>query len=594
MNDQAKDQNLLAVWENGKLKAARASSIIKVYITYSLFTIPLGWAISFVSVFDDDSRSGTDLLLSIFFDMDAWEFSILIIVSIAYVSVLLSLYSELTYTSHVLMSRETIKELPRESKDVIQNLIKDICEQLNINVNSIHFWVNFRSYHFSPSIVEHKNKINLFLPLAFFKILNKYPREARAMLAHELAHVSQKDTKLWLFASGYVRSIEILLPVNIGIFLTSIFIIVHNYTELIVDLEYNTLGSMFLSIVYHLQALTDLSGGIIVAGVPQSIPVLLLFLFFRHVRKMRHRSEYLADLASSIFVGGEYLRRILKRYDPEINKNRDSFTVHPTVYDRIKSLKKHNALSNSDRNVEGEQSSALMIRQNTLVRNVAEHLVSIRSYVGLFERNIYGINFYFAIGFLMANILSMLNFTFLVDSPVGSIYSLRPIEFYFVNFIYDTLASTLLLFISYSISKNWLLPLVWGFVNIVIRTGARNTLNAFLSFELFLPTLPNMLIIFLDGFLFMAALILTIRYFGLRLWSLTFGITLSLLLPKIAYPFLGIGYFNAKVIKGVIITGILYGAFIYSAFYLYFKRKFQSLGDIKLGDNLNNKSELWA
>lgn len=310
-------QNRLIVWETGKKKAAGASRLVKLYIYFNLIIgVPFTWFSSFNSFTKANSA----------IEVEALAFSTLVVLSFALILTLISLYFEVSYFQRILKQKDIIKELPDHNKNIIKILINDLCTSMKIDIGSINFWINYRSYDFSPSIVEYKGKVHLILPLAFFKICSAHQQEAKAILAHELAHISQKDSNLWLLASAYVRSImEILFPTNIGIMLTSLavnFQITNEYTQ----------ESLSESVILFLV----IAAGTAIAG---SIVTLPMYLFLRHIRRMRHRSEYLADLAATIFASREHLCKALERYNFTKNEDKGNFfSVHPTLDNRMKQI----------------------------------------------------------------------------------------------------------------------------------------------------------------------------------------------------------------------------------------------------------------
>ena len=63
--------------------------------------------------------------------------------------------------------------------------------------NKIIYWLSPRNTGCLPSIFMTGKVANLILPLGFIYMSGKHAEHAKAILAHEFAHIKQDDTKLW-------------------------------------------------------------------------------------------------------------------------------------------------------------------------------------------------------------------------------------------------------------------------------------------------------------------------------------------------------------------------------------------------------------
>ena len=103
---------------------------------------------------------------------------------------------EIHHFQHSVRKRVFLKIADANIVASIANAVDILKLEMNIN-NKINFWLSPRNTGCLPSIVMTGRVANLVLPLGFIYLSGKYAEQAKAILAHEFAHIKQDDTKLW-------------------------------------------------------------------------------------------------------------------------------------------------------------------------------------------------------------------------------------------------------------------------------------------------------------------------------------------------------------------------------------------------------------
>jgi Zn-dependent protease with chaperone function len=197
---------------------------------------------------------------------------------------------------------EFTQQLDRTDAPELWGILDQLQDQMGIQAAEVSVIVSTRNYGDSPSVIDVEGRPRLVVPLGFFKMLGRAPGAAKAMLAHELAHVVQHDTKLWLLATAYLKGLKLIfLPFTIFAFLavslTSVMWMLGNKEQP----EY-TRSSLPTS-QEGLRTRNE-KADVITQPILAGLQILLLLAFARGVRQMRNRSEQAADLAAVIFLGG--------------------------------------------------------------------------------------------------------------------------------------------------------------------------------------------------------------------------------------------------------------------------------------------------
>jgi hypothetical protein len=221
------------------------------------------------------------------------------------------------------VASDTLLELNEGQGGGFWALLEELCACMGVDFRKVRVRLATRNYDVGPSVIEHEDVTFLVIPLGFFKLLEVDREAARAILAHELAHVCQGDTNLWLLSESYLTAIrKFLMPLAI---LTSFISLA---------LCFGALSSIsYYADSYEVAAIRRAS----LAGIIQSFgqPVLLL-AFTYSVRKLRRRSEELADMAGVVFAGPSPLLRALAPYYTRgiLSQESSIFSSHPNMRER--------------------------------------------------------------------------------------------------------------------------------------------------------------------------------------------------------------------------------------------------------------------
>jgi hypothetical protein len=235
---------------------------------------------------------------------------------------------------HCRVVGELTQQLARTDAPELWQILDELQDRMGIQAAHVTVIVATRNYGDSPSVIDVEGCPRLVVPLGFFKVLGQAPGAAKAMLAHELAHVSQHDTRLWLLATAYLKGLKwLLLPYAIFAFLavslTSVLWVSRNKEQP----EY-TQSSLPTS--QEGLRMRDEKADVITQPILAGLQILLLLAFARSVRQMRNRSEQAADLAAEIFAGDEELQYALEPHRHA--KQAEWFSIHPAPLQRLQRI----------------------------------------------------------------------------------------------------------------------------------------------------------------------------------------------------------------------------------------------------------------
>jgi hypothetical protein len=160
---------------------------------------------------------------------------------------------------------------------------------------------------------------------------------------------------------------------------------------------------------------------------------------------------------------------------------------------------------------------------------VLEERQDIRDLADLMDPGMFGIRAGAGLAFPAAR-LSALLLQLLALAPLGYVLEVALFKIALGQILIGVLTGVLFVAAGSLIRRSWVLPVVWGLVWIPMDLFTRYVLDylrpdrepqelAALTLE---PT--AMIYSFLGGFLFMAALVLVVRFWGLRPWSLPAGL----------------------------------------------------------------------
>jgi hypothetical protein len=90
---------------------------------------------------------------------------------------------------------DSISLISPQHRGHIDRMIAEVTDRLSLRVTVLPF-VDVSRKDVGPSIAMHGSDVHLILPMGFLVLASKTPDIARALVAHELAHVSQDDCSL--------------------------------------------------------------------------------------------------------------------------------------------------------------------------------------------------------------------------------------------------------------------------------------------------------------------------------------------------------------------------------------------------------------
>jgi hypothetical protein len=202
----------------------------------------------------------------------------------------------------------------------LKEMIIELAIKMNVDFRDILFWSTINKETFPSVEVDKFGKINLLLPLNFIHFFEQNKPEAKAILAHELGHVLQHDTKIYLETDSYFEVIRmILFPLGIFNLLIHLYLLFAsgNYAKIA--------GSDPLIIITCIIFIWDIT--------------LIVYLYngFKILREARRDSERLADTAAVLYADGSSLISVLERIKNDFVKHKSNAT-HPDKMDRIENI----------------------------------------------------------------------------------------------------------------------------------------------------------------------------------------------------------------------------------------------------------------
>lgn len=206
-----------------------------------------------------------------------------------------------------------ITELPDPYGASIKAMVYELSDSMGIQREKIRFWKSI-NYAIYPSIEQtNDDGINMIIPINFFLFHSQHTEKSKAIFAHELGHVLQNDTEVYLLAETFYNSIRVIvIPI---LFIQAVMLLISFFRVNSFTLD---MGSVVELVIY--------------AGTS------ILFLQFyirkyRAIKKLRKRSEHMADLCAFIYADSKAILKVLEGLQPL--KRRSLEKVHPDKNSRI-------------------------------------------------------------------------------------------------------------------------------------------------------------------------------------------------------------------------------------------------------------------
>lgn len=213
-------------------------------------------------------------------------------------------------------NKELIKIAEPSSIESIANMVISLKEEMKIG-NEVIFWKAKRSLEILPSIVMKDNIANLVIPMGLVMLSEHFPNRTKAILAHELGHIRNHDTELWMFS--YIASNEVYNSLRAVLIFSVIW--------------YFSVGILF---TFHFQNISFEQ----MLGI--CIDCFVLWYCLRRLRILQvkvisclRNSEFRADLCAAHYVGAEPLREAISKYVIESKLHNKT---HPSISERLKRI----------------------------------------------------------------------------------------------------------------------------------------------------------------------------------------------------------------------------------------------------------------
>jgi Zn-dependent protease with chaperone function len=298
-------------WTQGKRVLRTFSKLVKFEIILAFAALPLAAAYRAF----ESTKNGTEL--------DAFAFG-----SLAF-ALLICFWQIRAY--HLSMRRKAedrtvISKLPslEDSKLFqVQEMVAELVSAMAIS-KPVSAVLNIRDFTTCASVVESKKMVCIVIPLGFLKLFHNDSGAAKAILAHELAHVVQDDSKLWRRIDSWW---EPYIIGNAFALLGALILGVANYTGLLShgtvlggDLDRAKAALLTFPFLIVFQAFC-------------------VFVWLRFSLGMRRKSETLADLGAALNSSPQKLAEVLETSGND-RKHGDFARVHPSNRWRLLQLQK--------------------------------------------------------------------------------------------------------------------------------------------------------------------------------------------------------------------------------------------------------------
>lgn len=212
-------------------------------------------------------------------------------------------------------------EASEKTINIIENCLKPIMKELDVKTKP-DILIKNCSGEFPYVMQKAYTKNLLVVPLGFFRLLSKKPSTARAILAHEIAHIKANDIDNYLFTSIYANNItKYILP---GILISILL-------KLTVVSFFATQALNYLPVSYN----DVLEEQFWMATAP--VPVVI---YYFTIAKLRRISEFNADMAAMIATDFKAIKSAIEMTYDMTSDSVFFLKLHPTKSQRIMKLEK--------------------------------------------------------------------------------------------------------------------------------------------------------------------------------------------------------------------------------------------------------------
>jgi hypothetical protein len=319
------------------------------------------------------------------------EFAFCAVATVVFAAACTMFARRLNARNRYLTDSNQIIQAPEAIAREVGALLEPVAARMSFDLSMVNLYIGRRMFTATPSIVESGGRLHLIMPLGFLKVLRESPEVARAMLAHEIGHADQQDTKLWPLANIYWSvTMKTFMPLIGAILLVQLIstvpaVINAREAELraeqaervaleendrllaqgkreIQEREYPEPGFYageiqdrdsdiaFAEYSHQMQemlikseadrgrsAVEDTLIGASLQAMPIALQAGLVLLMLQAIRRLRRLSEEMADLAVVIYDDGQALQRALKLFGKASEKWRP-FSIHPSTQWRLRRI----------------------------------------------------------------------------------------------------------------------------------------------------------------------------------------------------------------------------------------------------------------
>ena len=190
----------------------------------------------------------------------------------------------------------------------------DLAKEMQIETDRITIWFD-NVYDVTPSCTTRWGRVHLICPLGFINLFTSDFTSARAMLAHELGHVLQRDSSLWRVVGAARYCVAVLISLRAFEILIFIF------------------GVLFLAAPSH----NRYGDSWILSVVAYALLIAIQVGACKLITYSRKRSELGADIVAANVVTPLAVIDALKKHFPDPPKE-FWFKSHPTISERVTNI----------------------------------------------------------------------------------------------------------------------------------------------------------------------------------------------------------------------------------------------------------------
>ncbi len=178
----------------------------------------------------------------------------------------------------------------------------------------IRFWKTMSTAQY-PSVQQvEEGDVNIVLPVNYFLYHQQHPERSKAILAHELGHVRQRDTDLYMLSEKFYSTVRlVVVPMMCLSLFTVLLMLVLNGNNQVQD-GFLPVAVSALSVI--------IPGAFIVFYMGQ----------YNKIKALRQQSEHLADMNAYLYADGDRLLEVLQTLQEPGRRNN---IVHPPRKERI-------------------------------------------------------------------------------------------------------------------------------------------------------------------------------------------------------------------------------------------------------------------